>query len=396
MAYELTSSGLTVSSASEIRSEIEAALAAELGFAVDTEADAVLGSLVAVLAGRLGELGGALRQVYAERNLNNAQGVQLDALGGYLGVDRKRLAPATFSATVEGTPGTVVPAGSRVSIDDGTGATFVLTDAATVGGSVQVWEAVSPGAKSVAPSSTFTILDSVTGWTGVGTLVSIFNGRDAESDALYRRRIRSSGISGTTSNLAAMLTAVQTVPGVDYVAVLNNPSPVAATVEGVSIEPHSYAVVVFPELDSDNEATLAQTILATGPAGVEPSGDQTEAVSTSDGISRDVNWYYATQTLIDVTIEVDVLRGVGADVGESIADSIRLYFDSVQPGDDLYYLRIYGAVDDVSGTASVTSLTLEEVDASGSVLATIAAPGRDAAASEVFVLNSITVTTSPV
>jgi uncharacterized phage protein gp47/JayE len=394
MAYTLTDAGLNVSSASEIREEIRAALEAELGRTIDVEADLVTGSLIAVFAGRLAELGGTLRQVYAERDLNNAQGAQLDGLGSLLRLERKGLASATFDATPTGTPGTLIPSGSLLRINDGTSRTFFVVDEAIIGTDDLSLEASIPGATSLSTASTFEVSSTVSGWTGIGSPSSIFAGRTEEDDAAFRRRIQRNRIPGTTANLSAMQRAVSIVPGVDYVAILNNPSGLAATIDAVSIEAHSYAVVVFPTLDAVSEQTLADVIYAVGPAGIEPSGDQTASVTGVDGLSRDYSWYYATESLIDVTIDVGLLPSAESGIEAAIEEAIELYFDTIAPGDDLYHLRIFGAVDDVPGTAVVSSLTVERVDAGGSVLETLSSPGRDAGAAEVFVLNSVTVTTS--
>lgn len=396
MAYSLTDKGLVVSSASEIRDEIRADLEQRLGRSVDEGADVVLDTIIAVVAGRLSELGAALRQTYAERDLNLAQGKQLDGLASLLRLERNPASRANFDATPAGTPGTLVPAGTRFRLDDGTDRIFVVVDNAIIGTNDLSLEAVDEGPTSINVQSTFTLISSVLGLTGIGAPSSISPGADEEDDAAFRRRIQRTGIPGTTSNLSALTRAVSLVPGLDYVAILNNPSSTPAVVDGVSINAHSYAVVVFPTLDATNAQTLADVIYAVGPAGIEPTGTESAVVTGSDGLARTYSWYYATESLIRVTIDVGLQFGAPSETEAAIEDAIRLYFDTIQPGDDLYFLRIFGAVDAVPQTAVVNSLTLERVDATGAVLETILTPGRDADADEVFVLESVVLTTSVV
>ena len=396
MAYELTDAGLVVSTAAEMRDEIKTALEDALGRAVDFDSDIALATVITIFAGRLAELGGALRQVYAARDLNNAQGVQLDALGELLDLDRALAQRAFFEAELEGTPGVIVPFGARIRLEDGSNRVFALAEGHEIGSGnpVRIVAEVA-GAVSLSSASTFSILDAQTGWTGVPAPTAIFRGTDEEGDASYRRRIKESGVPGVTANSEAMLSAVQLVPGVRNVGVVNNPSSTTLALVNLSVaasappniqelEPHSFGVIVYPALDDANAQTLAEVIYRVQPAGILASGnDLPEALLTndpsvggvaqitgSDDIVRVVRWVYAQPLLCKVDVDVNVDSTRAADTASSIQQAIVEFFRDRQPGDPVYFSSLASLLNDIPGVINPNTIQVEVTDSDNNGLGT--------------------------
>jgi uncharacterized phage protein gp47/JayE len=134
MAYGLTSTGFTTKRLQTIRSEINTAFQGVFGD-VDTGDDSVLGQIAGVLAEPLAELWELMELIYASQSPASADGVQLDNVAGYLGIERlgataTRVDTMLYTDTPLSAPFTI-PLGTQFSMST-TGSAFQLSAPTTI------------------------------------------------------------------------------------------------------------------------------------------------------------------------------------------------------------------------------------------------------------------------
>jgi len=166
----LTSTGFTPKTTAEIIDELGDDVQSQLGN-VNTQADSVLGIILAVVAARLGALWDLALALYRAFDPDTSTGDALVGLAALTGTTPLDAAPSTVTAAVDLDAGTTLPAGSRVHVADAPARIFE-TDAEIVNGTFRAWcqaslTAVDDG-PTVADEGTLTEIDTpVAGWNAV-------------------------------------------------------------------------------------------------------------------------------------------------------------------------------------------------------------------------------------
>lgn len=168
----------------------------------DTTEGSFVWDLCAAFALEVAGAGIWMQQAEESTFPQTAQGDFLDMWLAVFGLSRNAGAGATGTVTFGGTPGTVVPAGTRVAAATVPGSaiaavTFTTLSAATIGAGLTVdtpVQAVLPSsgagaAGNVGAGSIRLILDTVPGVTAVVNSAPTTGGRDVESDDLARARL---------------------------------------------------------------------------------------------------------------------------------------------------------------------------------------------------------------
>lgn len=225
-------------------------------------------------------------------NPNYAGGIFLDdimALTNPYG--RTAASPSVTFASIEGTPGTVIPIGSVVA-ETGTGDNnqFVTVELETIPDSgiipaVQFNSLVD--GPIPAPEGTLTnIITPILGWDSVTNSASPILGNLTQSD-LQARIYRLNTLATQGASVAqAIISGVTLVPGVKSMSFLENTDSTTQTVSGVSMVRNSiYACVDCDTTGTGTYSTVIGTLTGT-PATSVPAGTQ---VSSNGNVFATVN-----------------------------------------------------------------------------------------------------------
>jgi len=251
------------------------------------------------------------------------------------GVIRKPATKATGIVTFTGTPGTVIPAGTRVSTasTETEPAIVFATDvdaAIPAEGTVDVAvTAEQAGAAGNVPAGSITFLvEPVSGVTSVINANPTSGGADEESDEALRKRyltrVRNPSASGNKADYINWALEVQGVGGVSVVPVEDGPGTVSVYIVDTDKKPASQAIVdaVQNYIAPPHVITEEQTALTTSGYGV------------------------STDTQADAT-DGTVLKMVYSASGEGTAK--RLDLENVLPQPGIWQARVKLKVSSTSG-----------------------------------------------
>lgn len=354
------STGFAIKTLQEVLADLDASLRTSLGENLRLDADSVLGQIRGAIGTEISLVWEALGEVAAALDPDQAVGVYLDALAALSGITpRQQATRSTGTITVNGTSGTVIPAGSRVR-DAASTVTVETTAAVTIAGATGVpVQALTTGPIEAAASSLTVIVTPVAGWTSTTNAAALTPGQDIESDLQLRARreasLQASG-TGTDGGIRAALLEI-----VEQAVILSNRTNSTAA-DGTPA--HAVRAILYPDPNSATvEAAIAAAYFGQLPAGIQAWGtDVTATVTDSQGVDQTIEWDYATE--VDVYIDVTVTLAAGSDVvAADIAAAIVAYVNALEVGDDVRVLRVYQAIQAVSDDVlSASSLTIDTVD----------------------------------
>ena len=366
----LSSTGFTKPRAADWLAVLQAAYLTELAARglptdIDFDRNGFEGPLFVALAAAFGDISDILQALWDMTAANNATGVQLDNLSQLVGVNGQGATKSTATVTLSGTAATIVPANAVVSGGGTDGAARWLTTAdATIGGGGTVdvtVEAEAAGATEALAAEIDTIVTPVTGWTAVTNAAAATVGQANETDAdLRTRRAASLQIRGASA-LKAIRANLLALDYIDAASVIHNPSPTTDVIEGLTLDPHSLAVVVYPEPSTDaRKAEVAQTIWSHAPPLKLVGTGVTATVTAGDGVAVPVAYDVAATVAVTVVVVVTLESGYGlGDVDTVIQAAITAHFAALDVGEDVEDLDLYALIAAVPGVKRVTTLTLD-------------------------------------
>jgi len=133
MAFGVTSSGFVLKRLSDIQAETQQAFKSAFGNGIDLDPRRPLGQVKAILDERDAKIWELMQAVYNSQYPNTAEGINLDNVVAITGVKRRSATRSTIgSGTARGTFGTVIPAGTIVSVDGDDTAKFETVSAVTI------------------------------------------------------------------------------------------------------------------------------------------------------------------------------------------------------------------------------------------------------------------------
>jgi uncharacterized phage protein gp47/JayE len=426
----ITSAGFVVATLTDIVDSIRGKLQTAFGstFKVDRPAS-VVGQVTAIIAGAIASAWEALEAI-SSLDPDDKEGEDLVALCAVTGTVPLAPRASTVTLTLTGTNGTVVAAGSTVSVTgtrdkfdtdaDATLATLTAratltaytlgqrrsnggnsyvvvtagtssagggptgTGASIADGSVN-WCYLGAGAAAVdvaahsqaldavaAAALTLTVIETaVSGWQGVTNLLDAEEGFAVESDPDLRlRRLLelSGGGAGTPDSIRA---AVLRLASVVSCHVFNNRTD--AVVDGVPA--HGIDVVV---LGGDDQEILDALALQVD-AGEAMAGTVTGTVNDSEGVAQNYAFSRPTSVSIYVAVNVTTNSFYPVDGDAQVKAAIVALAESTHGiGDDVFAAQLYGAVFSVTGVQDIVTLFVGT--APGPVSASVALATRELAA----------------
>lgn len=224
------------------------------GKTLNTELTTPQGQLQQSQAYMVSQFFAAMAQIVANVDPMTSSGVYQDALGRIHFLTRQAATYATVPATVIGTPGQTLPAGSQAKSSDGS---LWATTAAVVfspSSSASVtFKAAAAGSGPAAAINDLSIYQQVPGWESVSNAAPSVPGTDTESRQAFEQRRYESVSIGGIGQAANVRAAIGNVTGVTDAFVYNNGGDTAITygTSSYPIPAHSIAVVVSGGTDAD-------------------------------------------------------------------------------------------------------------------------------------------------
>ncbi len=364
MSYGLTSAGFVKKTLSEIRQELVDKARIKYGTTINVQPEAPLGQIIDIMAERLSLLWDEAEAIYYAQNPNSATGNNLDIVCSLVGVTRLAELKSTVTATLTGTNGTVIPAGTQFQV--GSDDTNIFETAAEV--TIPVGLSIDAectnlvaGAKVCEAGTLTTIKTPISGLESVTNASDGVIGRLIETDAELRvRRIESIAQSGGAT-VETIRSALTEVDGVTEVKVYEN-----TTTGTVGSRPaHSFECVVIGGDDDE----IAQVIWLTKPAGIATYGTTTEVIVDSQGTDRTIKFTRPAE--VDIYVTVTIVQEPGALVLEAdVQNAILAYGARLGIGDDV--LPIAGILAEISKT--VSGIRTIVVNAAITVTPTVSVP----------------------
>lgn len=310
---------------------------------------------------------------YNSKDPNAASGQQLDILM-YLttGTIRAPGTPSTVGLTLNGTDGTVVPAGSLVE-SSANGSEWSTDEAAIIsGGSTTVNATCTVVGDTQASIGDITKINSpIGGWQSVTNTAVATPGTNKETDAeLRERRNRSVALVGS-NQLDNMVSSILTTEGVRRVSIPENDTNAT---DANGLPAHSIAPIVDGGTDED----VALSIYLKKNPGVllHPANTPVIVPVTSPVTGNVKDITFSRPDYIDIVIVVDIEDDgtLPANADDLVKEAILDYVggDLLDPncgfngngfdiGEDVKYSRIYTPINQVIGqygNSSVNTLTL--------------------------------------
>lgn len=261
-------------------------------------------------------------------------GVQVN-LGSFTKVD----------VLMDGTPGTIVPAGSRVSISGGTKFALIEETEILAGGTTAAFRAIERGPVKVLAFQINIIEDAVTGWTSVTNPLDGILGSDKELDSELRARRRSKVRTGGSGRVDVIYDRVSNVQGVTEVQVFENDTD---DVDERGQQKGSLEVVVEGGADAD----IAQVLWDNKPGATPYVGNIEYEITDSQGFPRIMRFSRIELVAIYVTYEIEVDATFPYDGETQIKENTVERGDALGTGVDVTITHLQGNLADIPGILS--------------------------------------------
>lgn len=358
MSFGLTADGFKIKRLEDIIEEIRQRFRDEFGDNIDLSDASPEGQIIAIFAEReslVWELG---QDVYNSQYPISSEGRQLDNVVSLTGTTRRGPQFSVIETGVaRGTNGTVIPAGTVISVVGNAAARFVTQDEATIniadGGtfkSANIELQAESAGPVLANAGTLTVIE-----TPVGGMDEFTNeldasiGSETETDAeLKARRDQELQIAGAAT-IEAILSELRARTLVEAVIVFQNNSSIT-DLDGRP--PHSLDIVIL----GDDEDELAQAIFLVVGGGIETIGDITKTVIDSQGFGQTVR--FSRPAEIDIFLEADITKGAlyPADGDAQVEEAFLAYGSTLTVGEDIIIFgsnSLICAINDIPGILDI-------------------------------------------
>lgn len=287
--------------------ELQAGYQGIFGSDISIGTDDADGQWLGQLAGILADVEQLAETVYLGRSRAGAVGAGLSRLMQLIGILRNGAQFSSAPITLTGTPGTVIPAGSKLgSATDSTKPPFQTSGTSpandlTIGGGGTVTGTaictVAGPVTAIAGELTV-LLTSVTGWTGVTNTSDVTPGKQVEADPAARTRMAASVALPAQSRTDALYAALANLSGVSNARVYENRT---AATDSKNLPAHSINAVVRGGVAAD----IANAMWVKAGQGCTLVGAQSLAVTDGQGNPQLMQWDIASDVDIYIIIKLD-------------------------------------------------------------------------------------------
>ncbi len=305
-SWGLTPDGFVAKTLEEIEASMVQQQRDHIDPGLDTSQFGLIGQLNGIVASELASLWELAEAVNDAQDPAKAQGAQQDALYSLTGPTREDARASIVIADCVLEPGTSIPIGEAIaSVAGKPDARFAnaqpLVNASGATATVSVrFEALAPGPVA-ANAGTLTVRDTLpVGWTSVTNPDDADLGADIESDAAYRHRredeLAGQG-GGTLDGIRADLLKLESVIAVGMIENVD-------TVEHNGVPGKSFVAIVRSQPAALDDQTIAETIWAVKPAGIQAFGDVVRTVVDVEGGAHDIGFARPLERAVYVALRL--------------------------------------------------------------------------------------------
>jgi uncharacterized phage protein gp47/JayE len=320
------------------------------------------GQFLAVLAQAIFDQGQALIAVFNSFSPATAQGAGLSSVVQINGLARDVSTSSTASVTIVGQANSIITNG-QVGDNLGLGTVWNLPASVTIpsGGSITVTAtSATTGATAAAAGTLTQILTPTLGWQSVTNAAAAIVGAPVETDAALRQRQAVSTAIAAQTPVNSILAAVANIPGVSNALVIQNATDVT---DANGNPPHSIAVIVA----GGNPTTIAETIAATKPPGIQTVGTTNVVVLDSNGVPNTINFFVQTQTSIFGSITLVPDGNFNPSTSELIVGAVVEYINSLGGNQNVLVGKLFSPAnlngDAATGSSGLTQQQLDSLSA---------------------------------
>ena len=346
-----TSSGLVVSTETEIRAEVEATQRGEISDSLDLSTSSPFGQLNRILSRRIRLGEEALGAVYAALDPETATGDALLRLCALTGTYRRAATRTRVSTTCTLVAGTYA-IGALVAYPTGRASerySNIFEIVALADGPISgvLFDAETPGPQQVSAGQLVRV--PVAGWSALTNLDGA-PGRAIESESALRNRRRIEVAQPGSSSVIGIAADLSALGGVVSAFVIENDTDFFVAGQ----PPHSIECVVYgpPSPSLTDDAAVAARIYASKASGIATHGTISETVITSD-IPTTVRFSRPAQ--VDLAPSITLVRSASGYAGD-LAVAVALSQIVWRPGLDGSWDRMAAAALTVAGVHRITSV----------------------------------------
>jgi hypothetical protein len=290
---QFTPAGVVIPSEADVLAGVQADINAAFGGGLNPALETPQGQLASSQAAIIGDKNNEIALLVNQVDPQFADGKFQDALGRIYFLTRKPAMATSVMATLGGTPGSAIPAGTLAQ--DTNGNTYASTGLAIIGPDstvVQEFQNVATG-PIPCPAGTLTqVYQAIAGWATITNAADGIMGSAVESRADFELRRRNSVAINARSTQQAIYAAVFNIAGVLDCYVIDNPTntTVNSGATNYPLAPHSVYVAVVGGDDAD----IAYAIWTKKDVGCGYNGNTTVTVIDDSGYSAPQPTYQVT------------------------------------------------------------------------------------------------------
>jgi len=360
----MTAQGFVPKTLVECENEIEASLRAAFGIHINTTAPSVFGQLKSIFAEREALLWETLQDLYNSQYPDLTDGISLDHAVSITSHARLKAAYSRINnASLAGTNGTVVPAGTVFSVAGATEVAFATEAQATIaaGAATVNCIATETGPISVAAGALTHIDTPISGLDSVTNPDAAIEGRSLETDAELKIRraenlqISHAGPTDAIRNAVLSLNEDTAAATIEHCSVFEN-TDMETDARGL---PGKSILVVVHQANAvtERDREIAETIMFSAkPAGIRTHGDESVEVEDSQGYTHTCN--FSRPVLVPIHLELDLtVTDEYPDNGDdAVAEQLAEWGNSLGAGADII---VYPAlVAQLAGVSGITGLAV--------------------------------------
>ncbi|HFE7206293.1 baseplate J/gp47 family protein [Klebsiella pneumoniae] len=347
-AVTFSTTGLDVPDEGDILAGRIADIGSAFGTAMSTNLKTPQGQLAVTDTAIIADKNDQLLAIVNNMNPDFSSGRFQDGIGRIYFLDRIAAAGTVVTATCSGVPGTVIPAQSYATDDNGY--MYVSLAAGTIGadGTVKIeFQNLTTGPIACPIGTLTNIYVAVSGWSSITNETAGVPGSNVEGRSAFEYRRRQSVARNAFNTAAAVRAAVLEVDGVLDVYVIDNKEP--TSVDKGSTNYTLLASSIYIGVYGGAVADIAAAINKKLPPGTVMNGDTTGTVQDTENYDAPYPEYtYRWKTLdavsVHIKVEYEANDGLPSDINAQIRMVVLNAFTGADGGTRARAgARIYGS-----------------------------------------------------
>lgn len=356
-SFGITNQGFNLKTTSDILDQIEDEQLSTISPALDLNASGPIGQINGIFTGGISELWQVALGIYNSLDPSTAEGDALDLVCRLVGVSRLNATYSTVTLKLNLDGGITIPQDSVVSDSIDSDRRWVTLEevVSTTAGDYYVDARSEETGPQEGLAGNITVIETaITGWNSVTNEQAALLGRTLETDTELRLRRNEVLAAQGAGTIDSIKSALRNLDGVISVNILEN---TGSTTDVNGTPGHSFQSVIYES--GASSSAIAQALWNNKPAGVLAYGGTILTAYDSDGVARSVGYTAVSQTIITISVDISIdIASFPANGDDLIKEALVEYFNSLSPGEDVVYNKVFAPIYTVSGVDKVDALTL--------------------------------------